>query len=56
MREKWRRNGKTVTNSERFSIISEVYNEFCVFRSKLIEKVHASFDRGQGSLKDDKID
>jgi hypothetical protein len=32
------RTGKTATSSEIFSIISQVYVEFRVFRSKLIEK------------------
>jgi hypothetical protein len=32
------RNGKTITSSERFSIISQVYSEFREFRSEHIEK------------------
>jgi hypothetical protein len=40
---------KTATSSEIFSIFSQVYIEFRVFRSELIEKGHSDLSEGQGN-------
>jgi hypothetical protein len=42
--------GNTPTSSETFAIISQVYIEFRVFRSELIEKGDSDLWRGQGRL------
>jgi hypothetical protein len=42
--------GKTATSSEIFSIISQVYSEFRVSRSALIEKGNANLQGGPGNV------
>jgi hypothetical protein len=48
-------NGKTVTSSQTFSSISQVYIEFSVFRSDSIDKGHYHLSTGQGELSESDI-